>query len=111
MCEKLGIPVDFLTFLLEQADSDDVWLRHLEQSLFKLMLRGVPDVVKVYIQEKKYTDWTPEDGEPLASSLSLSPPLPLLLSLPLSLSPPLSLSIYLSLSLSPSLSEACPNIS
>jgi DNA-directed RNA polymerase II subunit RPB1 len=48
----------------EQADSDDVWLRHLEQSLFKLMLRGVPDVVKVYIQEKKYTDWTPEDGAP-----------------------------------------------
>jgi len=46
----------------EGVDHDDVWLRHLEQSLFKLQLRGVQDVVKVYIQEKKYTDWTPEDG-------------------------------------------------
>ena len=46
----------------DATDTDDVWLRHLEQSLFKLQLRGVADVVKVYIQEKKFTDWSPEGG-------------------------------------------------
>ena len=38
----------------DEEGDDDVWLKLLEQSLFRLPLRGVADVVKVYIQEKKH---------------------------------------------------------
>ena len=46
----------------DEEGDDDVWLKLLEQSLFRLPLRGVADVVKVYIQEKKQCVWSQEGG-------------------------------------------------
>ena len=46
----------------EDDPDDDTWLKLLEKSLFKMKLLGVPDVSKVYIQEKKRIVWSPEGG-------------------------------------------------